>query len=110
MQGNKSISMATGKIVAMLAGCFLLPFVAVGAEDILDSAEARARALCVHMTLEEKGGELMVFDYRDFVWNRWNIYTHMVCRRSCAHAQVFDGPFRRRLPSCDDISPTRDIA
>ena len=57
----------------------LLP-IAVFAEDALDRAEARARELCARMTLEEKAGELMVYDYRDLGKDCWHIYTNMVCR------------------------------
>ena len=44
--------------------CVVLPSGTVRAEDALDRAEARARELCARMTLEEKAGELMVYDYR----------------------------------------------
>ena len=48
--------------------------------DLYDRAEARARELCAKMTLEEKAGELMVYDYRCFGNNRWSVYTNKVCR------------------------------
>ena len=46
----------------------------------LDEAEAKARALCAKMTLEEKAGELMVYDYREFGAERWGAYTNLVNR------------------------------
>lgn len=38
----------------------------------------RARELCARMTLEEKAGELMVYDYREFGDGRWGVYTNLV--------------------------------
>ena len=46
----------------------------------LDEAEAKARVLCAKMTLEEKAGELMVYDYREFGEERWGAYTNLVNR------------------------------
>ena len=45
-----------------------------------DRAEARARELCARMTLEEKAGELMVYDYRYFGDDPWGSYTNLVSR------------------------------
>lgn len=78
--------------------CLLLPFAAICAEDALDRAEVRARALCARMTLEEKAGELMVFDYRDFGRDRWSVYTNMVCRNEIgAMMRVLSAKELRRL-------------
>ena len=63
-----------------LAICALLQVAVAYAGDALDRAEARARELCVRMTLEEKAGELMVYDYMDLGPKHWHIYTNMVCR------------------------------
>ena len=43
-----------------------------------DEAFARARELCAKMTLEEKAGELMAYDYENFGSNRWEIYRSFV--------------------------------
>ena len=81
----------------MLAICALLP-AAVFAEDALDRAEARARELCARMTLEEKAGELMVYDYMDLGRNHWHIYTNMVCRNEIgALMRVLSAKETRRL-------------
>ena len=48
--------------------------------DLLDRATERARALCAKMTLEEKAGELMVYDYNDLGSNRWDLYRQYVDR------------------------------
>ena len=48
--------------------------------SLLDRAEARAREICSKMTLEEKAGELMVYDYKCFGKDCWGAYTNMVCR------------------------------
>lgn len=56
-----------------------LPFLCTGARaDKLDDAYARAKKLCARMTLEEKAGELMVYDYRDLGGSRWEIYEQLV--------------------------------
>ena len=56
----------------------LAAFAASG--DAFDDAVGRARGLCAKMTLEEKAGELMVYDYNDLGPNRWNIYKDYVDR------------------------------
>lgn len=56
-----------------------LPLFCISARaDKLDDAYARARKLCARMTLEEKAGELMVYDYRDLGEGRWEIYEQLV--------------------------------
>lgn len=56
-----------------------LPLLCTGARaDKLDDAYARAKKLCARMTLEEKAGELMVYDYRDLGGSRWEIYEQLV--------------------------------
>lgn len=49
-------------------------------ETAWERAEERARELCAKMTLEEKAGELMVYDYRCLGDNRWGAYTNLVNR------------------------------
>lgn len=48
--------------------------------DAWDDAMRRARELCAKMTLEEKAGKLMVYDYREFGAERWGAYTNLVNR------------------------------
>ena len=48
---------------ALFASAVVLPCVAAQAETAWERAEERARELCAQMTLEEKAGELMVYDY-----------------------------------------------
>ena len=80
------------------AVCMLLPLATARAEDALDRAEARARELCARMTLEEKAGELMVYDYMDLGQNRWHVYTNMVCRNEIgAMMRVLGAKETRRL-------------
>ena len=50
------------------------------AQDALDRAMERARELCAKMTLEEKAGELMVYDYNVLGADRWTDYCRMVDR------------------------------
>ena len=45
-----------------------------------EQAESRARELCAKMTLEEKAGELMVYDYRCLGDDSWGAYTNLVNR------------------------------
>ena len=67
------------------------------AEDALDRAMSRARELCA-MTLEEKAGELMVYDYRCLGKNPWGVYTNMVCRNEIgAMMRVLDAAETRRM-------------
>lgn len=48
--------------------------------DRLDAAFARARELCAKMTLEEKAGELMVYDYNELGTKRRAAYRQLVDR------------------------------
>ena len=48
---------------ARFAFAVVLPCVATQADTAWERAEERARELCAKMTLEEKAGELMVYDY-----------------------------------------------
>ena len=50
------------------------------AQDAFERATERARELCARMTLEEKAGELMVYDYNDLGTNRWDVYKDYVDR------------------------------
>ncbi|MBQ3290100.1 MAG: glycoside hydrolase family 3 C-terminal domain-containing protein [Kiritimatiellae bacterium] len=85
-------------LVTAFAVCALLPLATARAEDALDRAEARARELCARMTLEEKAGELMVYDYMDLGQNRWHVYTNMVCRNEIgAMMRVLGAKETRRL-------------
>ncbi|MCR5750581.1 MAG: glycoside hydrolase family 3 C-terminal domain-containing protein [Kiritimatiellae bacterium] len=87
-----------GLRVALFALCLILPVSAVCAGDALDRAEARARELCARMTLEEKAGELMVYDYMDLGKDHWRIYTNMVCRNEIgALMRVLSAKETRRL-------------
>lgn len=66
--------------------------------DLLDKAVARARALCAKMTLEEKAGELMVYDYRCLGDDRWGAYTNKVVRNEVgALMRVLGAKEARRL-------------
>ena len=68
------------------------------AGDALDRAFARARELCAKMTLEEKAGELMVYDYNCFGTNRWNVYKGMVDRNEIgALMRVLSASETRRM-------------
>ena len=71
-----------------LSGCcarfaialLLLPVAFAARGDRWDEALARAQRLCAQMTLEEKAGELMVYDYDEFAPDRWGAYTNLVNR------------------------------
>ena len=90
-------SMPTAAIQAACV-CAALLSCTVRAEDALDRAEAKARDLCARMTLEEKAGELMVYDYMDLGKDRWRIYTNMVCRNEIgAMMRVLGAKETRRL-------------
>jgi len=66
--------------------------------DRWDDALARARELCAKMTLEEKAGELMVYDYLEFVGERWGAYTNLVDRNEIgAIMRVQDARETRRM-------------
>ena len=68
------------------------------AGDAYERAEARARELCAQMTLEEKAGELMVYDYNCFGTNRWNVYKGMVDRNEIgALMRVLSASETRRM-------------
>jgi len=68
------------------------------ADPIWDSAIARARELCARMTLEEKAGELMVYDYNCLGSNRWDVYRRMVDRNEIgALMRVLDPKLTRRM-------------
>lgn len=76
----------------------LLPMAVAFGGDALDRAEARARELCARMTLEEKSGELMVYDYRNLGKNHWHIYTNMVFRNEIgAMMRVLSAKETRRM-------------
>lgn len=51
---------------------------AAAGKDLWQTAEQRARTLCAQMTLEEKAGELMVYDYREWGTNAWEQYERCV--------------------------------
>ena len=85
-----------------IAACALLPGAifasATQGDDLYDRAESRARKLCAKMTLEEKAGELMVYDYRCLGENRWGVYTNKVCRDEIgALMRVLSAKETRRL-------------
>ena len=64
----------------------------------LDEADAKARALCAQMTLEEKAGELMVYDYRFFGDDPWGAYTNLVNRGEISALMRVQSPvLTRRL-------------
>ena len=68
--------------------------------SLLDRAEARARELCSKMTLEEKAGELMLYDYRCLGKDCWSVYTNMVCRNEIgAMMRVMSAKDTRRRSS-----------
>ena len=70
----------------MVSSFFLLGLMVVSGgpaeANVWDGALERARALCAQMTLEEKAGELMVYDYNELGTNRWQVYRGMVDRNS----------------------------
>ena len=62
------------------------------------TAESRARELCAKMTLEEKAGELMVYDYRCLGDDSWGAYTNLVNRCEIgAMMRVLSASETRRL-------------
>jgi len=69
--------------------------------DAFDVAEARARELCAKMTLEEKAGELMVYDYTCIGGeggDSWCAYTNKVCRNEIgAMMRVMGAKETRRM-------------
>ena len=66
-----------------------------------DRAEARARELSAKMTLEEKAGELMVYDYRYFGDDPWGSYTNLVRRGEIGALMRVQSPsLTRRLQEC----------
>ena len=66
--------------------------------DLYDRAEARARELCARMTLEEKAGELMVYDYRCLGNDHWGAYTNLVCRNEIgAMMRILSAKETRRM-------------
>lgn len=66
------------KMRGILVGVVLFAISAACADcDAWDRAEARARELCARMTLEEKAGELMVYDYRCLGDDAWGAYTNL---------------------------------
>ena len=89
----KTLAAVSLSVVVALA---MMPFRAQS--DLLDIAETRARELCAKMTLEEKAGELMVYDYRCLGTNRWAVYTNKVCRNEIgAMMRVLSAKETRRL-------------
>lgn len=63
---------------ALLAALAVLAGAHTSSADRFDEAVVRARALCARMTLEEKAGELMVYDYNCMGSDRWGVYTNYV--------------------------------
>lgn len=83
--------MNTMNIIFMLAAL-------VASGDAFDDAVGRARELCAKMTLEEKAGELMVYDYNDLGTNRWSIYKEYVDRNEIgAMMRVLSPSLTRRM-------------
>ena len=89
-----------------LSGCcarfaialLLLPVAFAARGDLWDESLARARRLCAQMTLEEKAGELMVYDYDEFAPDRWGAYTNLVNRNEIgAMMRVQDARETRRM-------------
>ena len=79
--------------------CFaFLGFVLPMRADRWDDALAKARKLCAKMTLEEKAGELMVYDYNDMGEGRWEKYEQMVRNNAIgAMMRVKDPALTRRM-------------
>ena len=76
----------------------VLPCVAAQAETAWERAEERARELCAKMTLEEKAGELMVYDYGCLGDDRWGAYTNLVNRNEIgAMMRVLSASETRRM-------------
>ncbi len=66
--------------------------------DRWEQALSDARKLCAKMTLEEKAGELMVYDYRDLGEARWEKYEQMVRDNAIgAMMRVKDPALTRRM-------------
>lgn len=89
-----------------LSGCcarfaialLLLPVAFAARGDLWDESLARAQRLCAQMTLEEKAGELMVYDYDEFAPDRWGAYTNLVNRNEIgAMMRVQDARETRRM-------------
>ena len=88
--------------MARLKSIILIPvFILCGinaSSDALDDAIERARKLCKKMTLEEKAGELMVYDYKDFGDGRWEKYCNHVNNNSIgALMRVADPALTRKM-------------
>ena len=83
--------------VCAIAALFALAADA-GAGDAFGTAEARAQELCAKMTLEEKAGELMVYEYMSLGKYPWGAYTNMVCRNEIgAMMRVMSAKETRRM-------------
>ena len=81
-------------MAAGLAAC-----AAAQAETALERAEERARELCAKMTLEEKAGELMVYDYGCLGDDRWGAYTNLVNRSEIGAEDGYAVGEKRQLAS-----------
>ena len=83
---------------ALFASAVVLPCVAAQAETAWERAEERARELCAQMTLEEKAGELMVYDYGCLGDDAWGAYTNLVNRNEIgAMMRVLSASETRRM-------------
>ena len=87
--------MATG--IAMASACCTCPETAVYLDES-KPLEDRVEDALSRMTLEEKAGELMVYDYRCLGKNCWHVYTNMVCRNEIgALMRVMSAKDTRRM-------------
>jgi len=85
------------KMNAVCAATVLFSLAAV-AGNAFGLAEARARDLCSKMTLEEKAGELMVYEYMSLGKDPWGAYTNMVRRNEIgAMMRVMSAKETRRM-------------
>ena len=82
----------------MAALSFAFAAISAFSGDAWDEAVERARGLCGRMTLEEKAGELIVYDYRALGADGWGAYTNLVnCGQIGAMMRVMRPALTRRL-------------
>lgn len=77
---------------------FFSAFCINASADKLDEAYARAAKLCSRMTLEEKAGELMVYDYKYLGSDPWDCYEKLVNENAIgAMMRVQDPALTRKM-------------
>jgi len=63
---------------SLIPGCVLAAVASLGGVSDWQAARERAKDLCAQMTLEEKAGELMLYDYACLGTNNWQTYCDYV--------------------------------